>query len=67
MHAISAPMPGSGKSHLVDVAAMIAIGMRAPMIGMTSDEAEFDKRLAAALFDGMPILLLLSRLGNSLS
>jgi putative DNA primase/helicase len=56
MHAISAPAPGTGKSHLVDIAAMIALGVKAPAIGATADEIEFDKRLASALFDGMPLL-----------
>ncbi len=52
MIAITAPMPGTGKSKLADVMAVIATGRRAPVLSLGKDEAEGDKRLAAALLAG---------------
>ncbi|MDZ7752886.1 MAG: hypothetical protein U5S82_14805 [Gammaproteobacteria bacterium] len=52
MHAIDAPEPGTGKSLLVDVAALLATGQRAPVLDYGRDEAEAAKRLDGALLAG---------------
>lgn len=52
MFAFSAPTAGSGKSLLVDLIAVIATGSRAPVFSQGRDEAEMEKRLAAALLAG---------------
>lgn len=56
MHATTAPVPGSGKSYLVDLASAIAVGDRAPVISAGKTDEETEKRLASALLDGMPII-----------
>jgi putative DNA primase/helicase len=56
MHATTAPVAGSGKSYLTDLAAAIAIGDRAPVISAGKTEEETEKRLASALLEGMPII-----------
>lgn len=55
MHAFDAPVPGSGKSLLVDLAAMIATGHRAAVMSTGTDkygDAEFEKRLSSAVLGG---------------
>jgi hypothetical protein len=47
MHAISAPAPGTGKSYLMDIAAMIAFGDLCPVFSMASKD-ETEKRLIGA-------------------
>src|SRR5215207_6503311 len=56
MHVVRAHTPGTGKSHLVDVAATVATGRLCPVIaaGKTSEETE--KRLGALLRDGVPMV-----------
>jgi len=56
MHVTSAPVAGSGKSYIIDLAAAISIGQRAPVIAAGRDEAETEKRLVSALFGGQPII-----------
>jgi len=56
MHAYTAPIMGSGKSKLVDVASMIATGHEAPVIAQGKTEQEMEKRLGAALIAGDPII-----------
>jgi putative DNA primase/helicase len=56
MHTFSAPVAGTGKSKLVDICAMIAIGQRAPVLDQSKDDVEFDKRLVAALLRGGAIV-----------
>ena len=58
MHAISAPVAGSGKSKLVDIASVIATGHEAAVISQGTSDAEMDKRLGAALLAGDPIISL---------
>ena len=55
---ITAPKPGSGKSLLADVAALIATGRTAPAIPHTSDPAEEKKRLMTLLMEGDGIALI---------
>jgi putative DNA primase/helicase len=56
MHAFSAPVAGSGKSLLVDIASVIATGHEAGVISQGTSDAEMDKRLGAALLAGDPII-----------
>jgi putative DNA primase/helicase len=56
LHATSAPVAGSGKSYIIDIASAISIGQRAPVIAAGRDEAETEKRLVAALLGGQPII-----------
>jgi hypothetical protein len=52
LHAFDSPVAGSGKSLLVDLIAMIAIGRLMPVISQGRNEEEFEKRLGAALLAG---------------
>jgi len=56
LHAFTAPDVGTGKSKLVDVAAMIGMGHEAPVIAFTDDDAEMQKRLGACLIAGDTII-----------
>lgn len=56
LHATTAPVAGSGKSYIIDIAAAISLGQRAPVIAAGRDEAETEKRLVAALLGGQPIV-----------
>ena len=55
-HAFSAPIRGSGKSLLVDVASVIATGDEAPVINAGGDDVELEKRLVPSLLAGSPII-----------
>ena len=52
LHAFTAPVAGSGKSKLVDIASIIATGREAGVIAQGSAEAELEKRLGATLLAG---------------
>jgi hypothetical protein len=52
LHAFTSPAAGTGKSLLVDVAAILAIGRRMPVISPGQTEEELEKRLGAALLAG---------------
>jgi putative DNA primase/helicase len=56
LHAISAPVPGSGKSYIIDLAAVISTGDRAPVIAAGRNEEETEKRLVSALLGAQPIV-----------
>ncbi|MBR1209470.1 hypothetical protein [Bradyrhizobium sp. JYMT SZCCT0180] len=56
MFAISAPAAGTGKSLLVDIAAILATGRKAAVITPTQDEAELEKRIGAAALAGDQII-----------
>lgn len=56
LHATTAPVAGSGKSYIIDIAAAISLGQRAPIIAAGRDEAETEKRLVAALLGGQSII-----------
>ena len=49
LHAFTAPVAGSGKSLLVDIAAALTTGQPAPVISQGRTEEELEKRLGAAL------------------
>jgi putative DNA primase/helicase len=58
-HGASAPEPGTGKSYLQDVAAMVATGDLCPVISMTKGNAEeCEKRLIGCALSGQPIIAL---------
>jgi hypothetical protein len=52
LHAFSSPVPGTGKSLLVDVVALLATGRPMPVIAQGRTEEELEKRLGAALLAG---------------
>jgi hypothetical protein len=52
MHAFNAPVAGSGKSLLVDIASMIVSGRPAAVIAQGKTEEEMEKRLGAAMIAG---------------
>lgn len=52
LHAFTAPTAGTGKSHLVDVASVVASGERASVIAQGKSEEETEKRLASLLLAG---------------
>jgi hypothetical protein len=56
LHAVAAPEAGSGKSFLIDLASCIATGEVAPVIAAGRTEEETEKRLAAELMTGQPII-----------
>jgi putative DNA primase/helicase len=56
MFAVSAPSAGTGKSLVVDVAAVMATGRRAAVVTPTPDEAELEKRIGACALAGDQIL-----------
>lgn len=58
MHAIKATTAGTGKTYLVDIASLIAIGQKCPVITMGKVEEETEKRLGALLIAGVPIISL---------
>ena len=53
----TAPVAGSGKSKLVDIASVIASGREAGVISQGKDEAETEKRVASLLLSGLPIAI----------
>ncbi len=52
LHVFTAPIAGSGKSMLVDIASMIATGRETPVLAQGSTAEELEKRLGAALLAG---------------
>jgi len=59
LHLFTAPAAGSGKTYLFEVAGALATGLRPPVLAASGVNAEeLDKRLAAALLAGRPIVCL---------
>lgn len=56
LHAVTAPMAGTGKSYIIDLASAITTGEVAPVIAAGRDEEETEKRLSAELMTGQPIV-----------
>jgi putative DNA primase/helicase len=56
LHLIKKPLSGTGASYLADVASAIYTGDRCPVIAMTPDPRENEKRLVAAALVGYPII-----------
>ena len=55
-HAASSPTSGTGKSYLWDLVAAIAIGDYCPVIAVSRDPIETDKRLDGLLLAGLPVI-----------
>jgi putative DNA primase/helicase len=51
-----APVPGSGKSYLIDLCSVLATGEMAPVISPGKNDDETEKRLGAVLQDGRAII-----------
>ncbi|WP_129351157.1 hypothetical protein [Solidesulfovibrio carbinolicus] len=58
LFAITAPVRGSGKSYLMDIAAIIATGRRTAVLAATTDSVELEKRLSGSLLSGDPLVSL---------
>jgi len=58
IYLVRADTPGTGKSHLVDVIAMVATGQFCPVITATKGIDETEKRLGAILLGAIPIFSL---------
>lgn len=56
LHAFSAPVAGSGKSKLSDIASILASGREAAIVSQGATEEEFEKRLGAAFLAGEPVI-----------
>jgi putative DNA primase/helicase len=55
---VTAPTPGTGKSFLVDFAAILATGTTTPVVAATGSDEELEKRIGAALMAGDTVLSL---------
>jgi putative DNA primase/helicase len=55
---VRASAPGTGKSYLVDVVAMVATGRLCPVITASRSVEETEKRIGAVLLSGSPIVSL---------
>ena len=53
---VHAHVPGTGKSYLVDLVAMIATGRLCPVIALVANREENDKRVGAMILGGAPII-----------
>jgi hypothetical protein len=58
LHLVRAHMAGTGKSYLVDIAAVIATGRRCPVTTALKSVEETEKRLHAIVLSGIPIFSL---------
>lgn len=56
LHVVSAPSPGSGKSFLVDLCSAVISGTVAPVMTAGKSEDETEKRLAATMMAGSPVI-----------
>jgi putative DNA primase/helicase len=58
LFAVTAPMPGTGKTLLAETASIIATGRRASVLSLGHDDAEAEKRLGGVLLAGDAVILL---------
>ena len=58
IYLVRADTPGTGKSYLVDVIAMVATGRLCPVITASRSPEETEKRIGAVLLSGSPIVSL---------
>jgi len=56
LFSITAPVRGSGKSTLMDIAAAIATGRRSAVLAATADRDELEKRLVGSILSGDAII-----------
>lgn len=61
---ITAPVRGSGKSTLMDIAAVVATGRRSAVLSATANHEEMEKRLVGCLLSGDSIINLDNVNGN---
>jgi putative DNA primase/helicase len=55
---VRADTPGTGKSYLIDVIAMITTGWWCPVITASKSMEETEKRIGSVLLDGIPLVSL---------
>ena len=58
MHVTKAPVAGSGKSYIIDIASAMNSGERAPVLSAGKTEEELEKRLIGALLSGQTFISL---------
>lgn len=58
MHVTKAPVAGSGKSYIIDLASALNSGERAPVFSAGKTEEELEKRLVGALLSGQTFISL---------
>lgn len=58
MHVVAAPLAGTGKSYLADIASFLATGERCAVISVSSQQDETEKRLHGAALAGYPLIAL---------
>ena len=58
MHVITAPEAGTGKSYLQDIASALATGDRCPVLSVSDNPDETEKRLIGAALAQLPIIAL---------
>jgi putative DNA primase/helicase len=58
MHVTKAPVAGSGKSYIIELASAINSGERAPVLSAGKSEEEMEKRLVGALLSGQTLISL---------
>jgi putative DNA primase/helicase len=56
LHAFRAPGAGTGKSYLADVISMIATGRPCPVMSVSANAGEMEKRLTGLLLQGFPLI-----------
>ncbi|WP_376094348.1 hypothetical protein ACE7GA_00945 [Roseomonas sp. CCTCC AB2023176] len=56
LHAFTAPVMGSGKSKLVDLACLVATGREAAVMSQGKTEEEFEKRIGSLLLAGETVI-----------
>lgn len=56
LHAVSAPAAGTGKTKLLDIVGIIATGAPVAQLTFTANHEEMEKRLAAMLLRGAPVI-----------
>jgi putative DNA primase/helicase len=56
MHITKAPVAGSGKSYIIDLASAINSGEKAPVMSAGAKEEELEKRLVSALLTGQTFI-----------
>jgi putative DNA primase/helicase len=69
LHAFTAPAPGTGKTHVVDLICMHGTGQPAAVISQSRQEEETDKRIASSILAGDAVISIdncTAALGSSL-
>ena len=56
LHGFDAPVAGSGKSKLVDIASLLATGHEAGVVSLGKNQEEAEKRLSSMLMRGDPLI-----------